>query len=313
MILYITRRILLFIPSLVVISLLAFIINIEAPGDPAARLVNASVNNTEVHNANRKEIINEKRKEFGLDLPLFYFSVSSLSDSSVPAKTWQRYVPAIHFYGAKNQYHKWISNIVLHGDWGFSYDTQLPVIKEIKPRFAWTFVLSLLATILAFGISIPVGMYAAQKRGRFFDRLSTVGLFILYSLPNFFVASLLLVFFANPQFLSWFPESGVQDVVNFNNSWPLWVKMVHWAPYLVLPLIAYTYGAIAFLSRQMRAAASEIFDQEYVATARAKGLPERKVLWKHVFRNSLAPIITTFANSFPIVVTGSIVIETIFS
>src|SRR6185437_3063715 len=104
MILYITRRILLFIPSLVVISLLAFIINIEAPGDPAARLVNASVNNTEVHNANRKEIINEKRKEFGLDLPLFYFSVSSLSDSSVPAKTWQRYVPAIHFYGAKNQY-----------------------------------------------------------------------------------------------------------------------------------------------------------------------------------------------------------------
>ncbi len=313
MLLYIAKRILLFIPALLVISFIAFIINIEAPGDPVERLVNASIGSSETYKINRQEIINEKKKELGLDQPVFYIGIGTLAQADQGAAAWKKYIPVIHFYGLRNQYHRWISGIVLHGDFGTSYETQLPVINEITTHLPWTLLLSLLSTLLAFGISIPIGMYAAQQRGKFYDKFSATGLFILYSLPNFFVASMLLVFFANPQFLSWFPESGVQDATNFNNDWSLWTKIVHWVPYLILPLITYTYSSIAFLSRQMRAGAIEIFDQEYITTARAKGLPEGRILWKHVFRNSLAPIITTFANAFPIAVTGSIIIETLFS
>jgi len=310
---YIAKRILLFIPALLVISLIAFIINTEAPGDPAERLVNASIGTAEVYKVDRQKIIDQKRKELGLDFPVFYFSVSSLSHSSAVGQHWKKYVPVIHFYGTENQYHKWISGIIMHGNFGTSYMTQLPVANEILSHLPWTLLLTFLSTLFAFGISIPIGMYAAEKKGRLFDRFSSVGLFILFSLPNFFVASMLLVFFANPQFFGWFPESGVQDAVNFNNNWNILVKIEHWAPYLVLPLIAYTYSSLAFLSRQMRASALEIFDQEYITTARAKGLPEGRVLWKHVFRNSLAPIITSFASAFPVAVTGSIIVETLFS
>ena len=313
MLLYITRRILLFIPAMIVITLIAFIINVEAPGDPAERLVNASIGNSETYKINRQQIINQKRKESGLDLPVFYFSINTLSSSNTESPAWYKYVPDIHFYGTHNQYHRWLSAIVLHGDFGTSYDTRMPVINEIITHLPWTLTLSLLSTLLAFGISIPIGMYAAQKKGKMFDRISATGLFILFSLPNFFVASMLLVFFANPRFFGWFPESGVQDAVLFDQTWPFWVKLVHWAPYLVLPLITYTYSSIAFLSRQMRAGAIEIFDQDYITTARAKGLGETTILWKHVFRNSLAPIITTFAHVFPIAVTGSIIIESLFS
>jgi len=310
---YIAKRILLFIPALLVISLIAFIINTEAPGDPAARLVNASIGASEYYKTDRQKIIDQKRKELGLDLPVFYFSVGSLRTSETAGQSWKKYVPVVHFYGAENQYHKWISNIIFHGDFGTSYETQLPVANEIVSHLPWTILLTFLSTLLAFGISIPIGMYAAEKKGRTFDKFSSVGLFILFSLPNFFVASMLLVFFANPQFLGWFPESGVQDAVSFNDNWPFWLKIEHWAPYLVLPLITYAYSSFAFLSRQMRAGALEIFDQEYITTARAKGLPQGKVLWKHVFRNSLAPIITAFANAFPVAVTGSIIVESLFS
>ena len=310
---YIAKRILLFIPALLVISLVAFIINNVAPVDPAERLVNASIGLADAQHADRQKIIDQKRKELGLDLPVFYFNVSSLDKSDAACQGWKKYVPVIHFYGTENQYHKWISGIIMHGDFGTSYVTQLPVANEILTYLPWTLLLTFLSTVLAFGISIPIGMYAAEKKGRFFDRFSSVGLFILFSLPNFFVASMLLVFFANPQFFGWFPESGVQDAVSFNDNWSIWVKIEHWAPYLVLPLITYTYSSFAFLSRQMRASALEIFDQEYITTARAKGLSEGRVLWKHVFRNSLAPIITAFASAFPVAVTGSIIVETLFS
>ena len=285
---YIAKRILLFIPALLVISLVAFIINNVAPVDPAERLVNASIGLADAQHADRQKIIDQKRKELGLDLPVFYFNVSSLDKSDAACQGWKKYVPVIHFYGTENQYHKWISGIIMHGDFGTSYVTQLPVANEILTYLPWTLLLTFLSTVLAFGISIPIGMYAAEKKGRFFDRFSSVGLFILFSLPNFFVASMLLVFFANPQFFGWFPESGVQDAVSFNDNW-------------------------SFLSRQMRASALEIFDQEYITTARAKGLSEGRVLWKHVFRNSLAPIITAFASAFPVAVTGSIIVETLFS
>ena len=138
-------------------------------------------------------------------------------------------------------------------------------------------------------------------------------LFILYSMPSFFVGSLLLLQFANPDHLCWFPVSGIQDPTLFNPEWSLWMKLKHRMPFLILPIIAYTYGSFAFLSRIMRVGMIDVVSQDYIRTARAKGLGEGKVILKHALRNSLLPIITVFAAIFPMSIGGSIIIEFIFS
>jgi peptide/nickel transport system permease protein len=132
-------------------------------------------------------------------------------------------------------------------------------------------------------------------------------------MPSFFVGTLLLLQFANPDNLSWFPVSGIQDPTLFDPNWSLWMKLKHRMPYLILPIITYTYGSFAFLSRIMRIGMIDVVSQDYIRTARAKGLGEGKVILKHALRNSLLPIITVFAAIFPMAIGGSIIIEVIFS
>ena len=140
-------------------------------------------------------------------------------------------------------------------------------------------------------------------------------LFILYSLPSFFIGTLLLLWFANTDNLYWFPEAGIQNAVtaNPNWSWWEWEAIKHRIPYLILPLITYTYGSFAFLSRIMRIGMIDVMSQDYIRTARSKGLSEKTVILKHALRNSLLPIITVFAAIFPMAVGGSIIIEVIFT
>jgi len=132
-------------------------------------------------------------------------------------------------------------------------------------------------------------------------------------MPTFFVGTLLLLYFANPDNLSWFPVSGIQDPTSFDPDWNFWMKAKHRMPYLILPVITYTYGSFAFLSRIMRIGMIEVVSQDYIRTARAKGLGEKKVILKHALRNSLLPILTVFASIFPVAIGGSVIIEVIFS
>jgi peptide/nickel transport system permease protein len=124
------------------------------------------------------------------------------------------------------------------------------------------------------------------------------------------VATLLIMFLGGGDFLNWFPAYGVGEIEdNMSFLQVVGVRAYH----LVLPLICYTYGSLAFLSRQMRGAMVNALSQDYIRTARAKGLDENTVLWKHSFKNSLLPIITLFASVFPLAISGSIVLEIIFS
>jgi peptide/nickel transport system permease protein len=132
-------------------------------------------------------------------------------------------------------------------------------------------------------------------------------------MPSFFIGVLLLYTFANPDVLRWFPVSGIQDATLFDPEWNNWEKLKHRSPYFILPLVTYIYSSFAFLSRIMRVSVIDVFGQDYIRTARAKGLGEGKVVMKHALRNSLLPIITVFANIFPLAVGGSIIIETIFT
>lgn len=222
------------------------------------------------------------------------------------------YIPKFTWHGSTNQYHVWLVNL-LHGDFGYSYVDTRPVAEKIWQKFIRSFTLILLSVLFAYIISIPIGLYAAKKQGKFFDRFSSLMLFILYAIPSFFFATLLLYFFSNPQYFSWFPESGYCDPEFYNADWTFFEKIYHTFPFMVLPLTTYTYASFAFISRIIRSATLDVLNQDYIRTARAKGLSETKVLWKHAFKNALLPVITTFVTIFPAAIGGSVIIETIFT
>lgn len=136
---------------------------------------------------------------------------------------------------------------------------------------------------------------------------------MLYSLPTFWVATLLLMTFANTEFINIFPASGIQPVTGIPDDANFWETIKLRLPYLILPTIAYTYSQLAFLSRITRVSTLEVISQDYIRTARAKGLSENKVIYKHAFRNALLPIITVFSNVFPAALSGSVILETIFT
>lgn len=240
--------------------------------------------------------------------------------------SYKTLLPAIHFY-PYNQYHRWIfgdGNLfkgkrsteckgLIRGDLGYSYDTKLRVGDVIRDRIKWSLFFTLTSVILAYIISIPIGIKAAANKNGLFDKTSSVILFILYAMPTFWVAIILLMSFANTEALHLFPASGIQPVTGIPDG-AGWLEIIKLRlPYLVLPTIAYTYSQLAFLSRITRVSTLEVISQDYIRTARAKGLPEHTVVYKHAFRNALLPIITIFSNIFPLAIGGSVILETIFT
>jgi peptide/nickel transport system permease protein len=220
------------------------------------------------------------------------------------------YLPALYWHGTNNQYHHWLINFVT-GDLGKSCKDGRPIFGKIMDHLRWTLLINGLAILIAYVLSVPIGVYAAFHKGGRLDRFSTFTLFLLYSLPNFWVATLLVIFFTNPTYgMDWFPATGLG---NLSPSVPFWKQFWDVALHLVLPVFSLAYGTMAFISRQMRASVLEVINTDYIRTARAKGVPEKDVIWKHSFRNALFPLITLFANVFPALLAGSIVIERVFN
>ena len=236
-------------------------------------------------------------------------SYQNIKEKSTPN---QLYIPVIHWYGFENQYHNWITSFVV-GDFGTSYKTLRPVASEIKDAVFWTVSLMILSIFVAFLTAIPLGVFSAKNRGLRFDKIITLLLFMLYSLPTFWIATMLVVFFTTPEYGGWtniFPSIGLGDLPS---DTPFWNRFWETTSHLILPVFCISYSALAFISRQMRGGMIEVIQQDYIRTARAKGLNENQVIWKHAFRNSLFPIITLFANVFPAALAGSVVIEVIFN
>jgi len=225
---------------------------------------------------------------------------------------WKVLIPTIHFYGTQNQYHRWLTGILFRLDFGISYQDKRPITDKLLTGLKWSLIINLISILLTYLISIPIGVDSAVHRNSFRDRITTTTLFILYSLPNFWIATMLIFFFGGGDYFAWFPAGGVQSLLH-SPDWPLWKRLLDWTHHLILPIICYTYSSFAFLSRQMRVGMLEVLNQDFIRTARAKGLSEEVVIWKHAFRNSLIPIITLFASIFPAMVGGSVILETIFS
>jgi peptide/nickel transport system permease protein len=220
------------------------------------------------------------------------------------------YIPHFHWYGTDNQYHDWLSNFI-SGDLGRSCKDGRPIFDKITDHLKWTLIINGLAILIAYLLSIPIGVYSAFYRDSRFDRITTIVLFLLYSLPSFWIATMLVIFLTNPTYqMNWFPATGLGQL---GSTASLWDRFWETAWHITLPVFSLAYGALAFISRQMRASVLEVIGADYIRTARAKGLPKNKVIWKHAFRNALFPLITLFASIFPSLIAGSVVIEKIFN
>lgn len=198
-------------------------------------------------------------------------------------------------------------------DFGVSLATRQPVMATLVSKLKYSLSLSLVSLLLAYFIAVPLGIFSAVRRDTSADRSLTVTLFMLYSLPSFFVATLLLIFFSegsNIEALRVFPTGGFQSPGYEDLTALGKIRDVVW--HLVLPVACLTYGSLAALSRYMRTGLLEVIQSDYIRTARAKGLPERTVIGKHALRNGLLPILTLLAGLLPAVLGGSVVIEYIF-
>jgi peptide/nickel transport system permease protein len=198
-------------------------------------------------------------------------------------------------------------------DFGVSLATREPVMASLLSKLKYSVSLSILSLLLAYALAIPLGIFSAVRRGTRADRALTLGLFMLYSLPSFFVATLLLLFFSwgsSYEALRLFPTGGFQSA-NFAEL-TTFGRIVDVLWHLVLPIGCLTYGSLAALSRYMRTGLLEVIQSDYVRTARAKGLPEGLVIGKHALRNGLLPILTLLAGLLPAVLGGSVIIEYIF-
>lgn len=186
------------------------------------------------------------------------------------------------------QYVFWLKNAVLL-DFGRSYTTNQPVIGEIAERLPKTLMLMIPAFILMLLITIPIGVISAVRKNSWFDNLFTIFSFAGMAIPTFWLALMLMLIFAVK--LDWVPAVGN----------------------LTLPIITMVIGGMAGLTRYQRAAMLEVLNQDFIRTARAKGLPERIVIFKHALRNALIPIVTLLGLSLPDLFGGAFIIETIFA
>ena len=206
------------------------------------------------------------------------------------------------------QYLDWITRFVKL-DFGKSFVDGRNVLDKIAERIPITLTINILSMLIIFFIAIPIGILSATKQYSLFDKLSTVFVFIGFSTPTFWLALLLMILFGvNMGIL---PISGIQSI-DVSEMGPF-ERLLDWIRHLILPVGISAFGGIAGLSRYSRSSMLEVIRQDYIKTARAKGLNESKVIFRHAFRNALMPIVTILGLSVPGLIGGGVIFETIFA
>ncbi len=270
---YILKRAIYSVVLLYFVITVNFIIFMMMPGDPVSMLASQM-------RLREPDVIKSVTEAFGLDRPLH------------------------------ERYFKYVINM-LTGQFGYSYDTRKPVANQIGLRLRNTLLLVLPPEIFAVIIGIVLGVTAASKRGKLIDSASVIVSLITYSLPVFWIGMMLILVFSYN--LNWFPSGHtIPDHWRYLPPQTIWEDLGTRLWYLVLPwttLFLLSYGGYLLLTR---ATMLECIAEDYVVTARAKGLKERTVLFKHTFKNALLPIITEVAIVFGFTLGGAIITETVF-
>jgi len=275
---YILKRLLLLVPTLIGITIITFLVIQLAPGSPVERKL--QLEQGVKAEAITKDIMEQTKKLYGLDKPIYI------------------------------RYWIWIKQIFTL-DFGLSYKDHRPVINKIAERLPVTLTLNIISIFIVYIISIPLGVFSAVRQGSYSDRLTTFSLFALYSIPNFWLAMILIFFLGGGDFWDVFPVYGI--ISPGADQFPFFKKALNFLWHITLPVVCLTYADLAYLSRYQKGSLLEVLSEDFVRTARAKGLTESRVIFKHALRNSLIPIITLVASILPAMIGGSVIIESIFS
>lgn len=282
---YAARRIALFAPTFLAITFLGFALMHAAPGDPVELMLagglasgQAGMSSQKLTDAARAQ---ELRHELGLDRPVLV------------------------------QYVDWLAGLA-RADLGRSLKDRQPVWDKVSERLPITIGIDALALFITYLVAVPLGIYSAVRPGSRFDQISTGVIFGLYSLPSFWIGVLLIVFFSGGDYFAWFPPGGLRSIGS-STDWSLLRRAGDLLHHLALPLLVTTLGSYTEISRYLRSSMLENARQDFVRTARAKGVPERTVILKHMLRNSLIPMVTILAGVLPGLISGSVIIESLFS
>ena len=262
---YALRRILGMVPTLLLISVVCFIVIQLQPGS----FIDQYLDDPRV----TKETVATITRQLGLDQPLWV------------------------------QYYSWIKGIVLHGNFGYSFANGRPVAELIWERLGWTVFLALLTLIVSWLIAIPLGIYTALNRYGFGATVTNFLGYISLATPDFLVALLLIALVLN---LGGTNVGGLFSPQYIGEPWSA-AKALDLLGHLWIPMIAIGLEGVAGLMRQMRASMLDVIHQDYVRTARAKGLAGRAVLWRHAVRNAVNPLISLAGLSLPTLISGTII------
>lgn len=205
------------------------------------------------------------------------------------------------------QYAKWLGN-ALRGQFGYSFSYKISIITLIQQRLYYTFILSFWAMVISWVIAIPLGVYVATHRNSWADRVASLLSYSMISLPGFFVALLCMMLAKST---GWFPIGGATSV-NYE-SLDQWGKIKDTAWHIILPVSVLGVRGVAGLMRQMRGNILEVLGEQYIIAARARGLAERRVIWKHAFRNAMNPLITLFGYELSGLLAGAALVENVLA
>jgi peptide/nickel transport system permease protein len=271
--LYALRRLVLAIPLLIGITFISFLVIHLAPGEP----VELQTGDLSVQgDARQKQAL---RELYGLDAPLHV------------------------------QYGRWLWRIV-RLDFGRSFSPDgRPVLAKIAERMPVTLLLNIVEMLIILAIAVPIGVLSATRQYSTFDKVTTMFVFVGFATPDFWLALLLMILFGVQ--LGWLPISGLRSL-----NWEylsFWQQQTDFLAHLLLPIVVATFGGLAGFSRYMRQSMLEVVRQDYIQSARAKGLAERVVIGKHALRNAMLPIVTILGLSLPGLIGGSVIVESVFA
>src|SRR5262245_13861919 len=274
MLAYILRRLVLAVPLLIGITFVSFLVIHLAPGDPVAALAGGDLSMT-----HDPKLYAQMVKEWNLDKPLY------------------------------EQYWLWLNRLV-RLDFGRSFAPHgRPVLTMISERLPITLLLNVVEMLIIVATAIPIGALSATRQYSTFDKVTTIFVFVGFATPDFWLALLLMILFGVQ--LGWLPISGLRSL-----NWEylsFWQQQVDFLSHLALPVLVATFGGLAGFSRYMRQSMLEVIRQDYIQSARAKGLAERVVIGKHALRNALLPIVTILGLSLPTLIGGSVIVESVFA
>jgi len=273
MALFALRRLLLALPLLIGITFISFLVIHLAPGEPT------EIQTGDMGMQSTAQARQALRELYGLDKPLHV------------------------------QYWRWLSRLV-RLDFGKSFAPHgRPVLTMIAERLPITLLLNVVEMLIIVALAIPIGVLSATRQYSTFDKVTTIFVFVGFATPDFWLALLLMILFGVQ--LGWLPISGLRSL-----NWEyltFWQQQVDFLSHLALPVLVATFGGLAGFSRYMRQSMLEVVRQDYIQSARAKGLAERVVIGKHALRNALLPIVTILGLSLPGLIGGSVIVEWIFA